>query len=339
MSRRSPPRPKRTREPQPRPAIAGPPAQPTLAARVRELEDVSWTRARELVQAGRVDVDGVTATDPALRVDEGAAITVHPTRSKPSAGALAQERIVYVDRDVVVVDKPPGVLTVPYDADDRDTLVQITRVALRRRAESRPRGSSPGAVYDPELGVVHRLDKHTSGLLVFTRTVAAKRHLAQQFREHTVERAYVAIVHGDCRPGRHESVLLANRGDGLRGSYGRFRRPKGPPPADARRAVTHVVSSQPLAGASLVECRLETGRQHQIRIHLSEAGHPLVGEPVYVRDYGGPLLPAPRPMLHARTLGFEHPRTGEIVRFESPCPPDFVEALRRLGGEPPRIGP
>jgi 23S rRNA pseudouridine1911/1915/1917 synthase len=272
-----------------------------------------------------VDVDGEVVTDPALRVPEGAEITLHVGRPKPSAGALDPSRIVYADRDVVVVDKPPAVLTLPYDPDDRDTLVQRTRVALRR-AE---------AGYDPELGVVHRLDKDTSGLLVFTRTVAAKRHLAQQFREHSVERAYLAIAHGVCPSGRHESVLLANRGDGLRGSYGRFRRPKGPPPPDARRAVTHVALVQRLAGASLVECRLETGRQHQIRIHLSEAGHPLVGEPVYVRDFRGERLAAPRPMLHARTLGFEHPRTGEPVRFESPCPPDFLEVLGRLGGAPP----
>jgi 23S rRNA pseudouridine1911/1915/1917 synthase len=308
----------------PRSADAPP---PTLAARVRELEGVSWTRARALVEAGQVDVGGETRTDPALRVPPEAEIAIHSGRPKASAGALDASRIVYVDRDVVVVDKPPGVLTLPYDDGDRDTLVQITRVALKRlEADAR---------YDPELGVVHRLDKHTSGLLVFTRTFAAKRHLAQQFRLHTVERAYLALAHGDCPSGRHESVLLANRGDRLRGSYGHFRRPKGPPPPDARRAVTHVFAQQRLAGASLVECRLETGRQHQIRIHLSEAGHPLVGEPVYIRDYRGTPLVAPRPMLHARTLGFEHPRTGEVVRFEAPCPPDFLEALRRLGGKPP----
>ncbi|MBC7171767.1 MAG: RluA family pseudouridine synthase [Polyangiaceae bacterium] len=234
---------------------------------------------------------------------------------------------MYADRDVVVVDKPVDVLTLPYDPTDRDTLVDQTRVALKRR----DRG------YDPDLGVVHRLDKHTTGVLVFARTFAAKKHLGQQFREHSVERAYLAIAHGNCPSATHESILLANRGDGLRGSYGRFRRPKGPPPADARRAVTHVEHIASLRGATLVECRLETGRQHQIRIHLAEAGNPLVGEQVYVRDYKAPLIPAPRPMLHARLLGFVHPRTGATMQFESPCPADFIETFERLGGRAPDL--
>src|SRR5690606_16950149 len=115
-------------------------------------------------------------------------------------------RILYVDRDVVVVDKPAGVMSVPFDAGDRDPLDALTRAALRRMAP-------PGERYDPEIWAVHRLNKPTTGALVFARTVAAKKHLAAQFREHTVERAYVAIAHGVCRSGTHDTVLLADRGD------------------------------------------------------------------------------------------------------------------------------
>jgi 23S rRNA pseudouridine1911/1915/1917 synthase len=110
-----------------------------------------------------------------------------------------------------------------------------------------------------------------------------------------------------------------------------FRRPKGEAPIEARRSVTHVTPIERLIGATLVECRLETGRQHQIRIHLSELGHPLVGERVYIRDYAGPKIEAMRPMLHARTLGFVHPRTAERIAFDREPPADFqatIESLR-----------
>src|SRR5213078_3589647 len=111
--------------------------------------------------------------------------------------------------------------------------------------------------------------------------------------------------------------------DGLRGSYGHFRRPRGGIPPDAKRSVTHVRPIAALAGATLVDCRLETGRQHQIRIHLSELGHPLVGERVYIRDYTGARIESARPMLHAFSLVFAHPRTGERMAFEREAPVDF----------------
>ena len=135
------------------------------------------------------------------------------------------------------------------------------------------------------LGVVHRLDKDTSGLMVFARTAHAKRALATQFREHTIDRVYHAIAHG---------VIAATR----------------------------------------VECRLETGRQHQIRIHLSELGHPLVGERVYIRDYAGLKIEAMRPMVHARTLGFMHPRTGGRVLFQREPPADFQATIDSLRPRP-----
>jgi 23S rRNA pseudouridine1911/1915/1917 synthase len=166
--------------------------------------------------------------------------------------------------------------------------------------------------------------------MMFARTAQAKRTLAAQFRDHTIDRIYHAIAHGAVTATRVETYLVLDRGDGMRGSHGHFRRPQGEAPIEARRSVTHVMPIERLTGATLVECRLETGRQHQIRIHMSELGHPLVGERVYIRDYAGPKIEAMRPMLHARTLGFVHPRTAERIAFDREPPADFQAMLESL---------
>ena len=298
------------------------PTDPTVAAVVREQTGLAWSRARDLCNEGRVTVNGERCLDSALRVPPGAVVIVDQRAPKLRSGALPESAIAYFDRDVVVVDKPPGMLSVAYEPGDKDTLVDCTRALLRRM---RGRGSGRA------LGVVQRLDKDTSGLIVFARTAEAKRILAVQFRAHDIERVYHAIAHGAVAAKRIETHLVMDRGDGLRGSYGHFRRPRGGIPPDAKRSVTHVRPIAALAGATLVECRLETGRQHQIRIHLSELGHPLVGERVYIRDYAGPKIESARPMLHARVLGFTHPRTGQRMSFERKAPEDFrvmMESLR-----------
>jgi 23S rRNA pseudouridine1911/1915/1917 synthase len=297
---------------------------PTLAALVRERAGVAWSRAKQLCIDGRVTVDGERCRDPAARVARDAVVVIDRYAPKQRAGALPEGAVVYFDRDVVVVDKPAGMLSVADEPGNKDTLALHARTLLRRL----DRGGE-----DAPLGVVHRLDKGTSGLMVFARTATAQRHLAAQFRAHSVERVYQAIVHGEARAARIETQLVLDRGDGLRGSYGRFRRPRGAPPADARLAITHVTPIAAVDGATLVECRLETGRQHQVRIHLSELGHPLVGEDVYIRDYQGRKIAAGRPMLHARLLGFVHPRSGEAARFERAAPADFEALWQRLRGK------
>ena len=295
---------------------------PTLAALVRERTGLSWARARKLCTDGRVTVDGERCLDPAIRVGPNSVIVIDAHGAKVERGPLARDAIVFHDCDIVVVDKPPGMLTVGYEGE-KDTLAEHARMVLRKVDSS---------ARDSGLGVVHRLDRETSGLVVFTRTSQAKRELAAQFRAHDLERSYVAIVHGVATEARIESFFLEDRGDGLRGSWGVFRRARGEPPADAKRAVTHVKPLESLSGATLVECRLETGRQHQIRIHLAESGHPVVGEKVYIRDFDGNRIEAPRALLHARTLGFTHPRSRIEVRFERQAPEDFrsrLESLRR----------
>ena len=297
------------------------PSEPTVAAVVRGQTGVAWSRARELCTQGRVTVNGERCLDPAQRVPPGAAVVVDERAPKPRTGALPESAIVFFDRDVVVVDKPAGMLSIAYEPGDKDTLADWTRILLRRMG---------GRRFEPELGVVHRLDKETSGLMVFARTFVAKRILADQFRAHDIERVYHAIAHGAVTAKRIETHLIADRGDGLRGSYGLFRRARGRIPPEAKRSITHVRPIAPLAGATLVECRLETGRQHQIRIHLSEIGHPLVGERVYIRDYAGRKIESMRPMLHARVLGFAHPRTGRRVSFEREAPEDFRAMIESL---------
>ncbi|HEX9943254.1 MAG TPA: RluA family pseudouridine synthase, partial [Thermoanaerobaculia bacterium] len=296
----------------------------TLAALVREiLPGTSWSRARALCEEGRVLVEGAPATDSARRMSAGERVELRlagPARREPALTEL----IAHLDSDVVVVRKPAGVLTVPFERDDRDTLLALARVAVRRIE------AGTGRERSATLRAVQRLDRETSGLVVFARTVAAQRHLQRQLAAHSVTRRYLAIVHGAAEDAVYETLLVPDRGDGLRGSWGVFRPARGEPPAEAREAVTRVLVLERLPGATLVACELETGRQHQIRIHLAEAGHPLLGETVYVRDWRGPRLPAPRPMLHAAVLGFLHPRTKKSLRFEEPPPADFTAVLEGL---------
>jgi 23S rRNA pseudouridine1911/1915/1917 synthase len=293
---------------------------------VRALFGASWGKARAWIAEGKVRVGGEIAATPTVRVRAGVEISFEQRPQRPRAETLSDKEIVYVDAQVVVVAKPAGFSTVPYEgvwnrsggeARGAPSLDALVRDWLQRTRLA-PRGGRPS------LGVVHRLDKETSGLIVFTRTWLAKRHLAAQFRRHTVRRRYLAIAHGDVRARTMRTFLLADRGDGRRGSA------RGKAPPEAREAITHVDVLERRVGATLVACRLETGRTHQIRIHLSEAGHPLVGERVYVRGYGGAVVAAPRLMLHSTELGFVHPATERPVTWELPMPDDMRAVIDRL---------
>lgn len=304
-------------------AVVPGPLEGPLDRAVRALFGVSWGKARAWIEGGKVRLGGDVVLARTARALAGTEIAVDETARSPrvhEARCLANDAIVYVDAQVVVVSKPAGISTVPYDEREADTLDARVRAWLQKRRLA-PRGGRPS------LGVVHRLDKETSGLVVFTRTWLAKQALAAQFRSHTVHRRYLALAHGDVRGRTLRSFLVEDRGDGLRGSA-RGAQARG----DAREAITHVERLESLAGATLIACRLETGRTHQIRIHLSEAGHPLVGESVYVRRFAGPLIEAPRLMLHATELGFVHPATEREVRWELPVPDDMRVLLARLRG-------
>ena len=310
----------------------------TLAAVVRGLMDeLPWSKSRELVRSGKVRVEGELHFDPAARLRAGTLVEVDPAARRRRAPSLAADRLVHVDAHVVVVRQPAGLLSVPWDEhDQRDTLIERTRLALRERD-----GAPRRAGERDRLGIVQRLDKDTTGLLVFARSRRAREGLEAQFRAHRVERRYLALVRGRAEAAVYDTHLVADRGDWLRGSWRGAR-----PPKAARRAITKVRVEAELAGdehgeATLISCRLETGRQHQIRIHLAEAGHPLLGETVYghSRRRGQPRNPsgdtagdAPRPMLHAASLAFRHPIHDRPLRFEDPPPDDFRALLERLRG-------
>ena len=286
---------------------------------LRTLAGIPWSEARSAITTGKVRIGGETVLDLLRYVYTGTVLSLHPAAPKPrttQVKALDRDLIVYVDSEVVVVRKPAGVSTVPFGDEEHQeiTLDALVREVLSRRDRIRGRA---------ELGVVQRLDKVTSGVLVFARTFSAKKHLGQQLRVHTMHRRYLAIAHGDVRGGTFRTYLVEDAGRGLRGSAAPGRR-------EGQLAVTHVTPIERLHGATLVSCQLETGRTHQIRIHLAEAGHPLVGEKVYIRNYRDEPIAAPRLMLHAAELGFDHPSDERPMRFEDPPPSDFQEVLARL---------
>lgn len=325
--------------------IPGDLAGTPLDGALRALFELSWGDARTFVRRGKVTVDGRTETDPRTRVRGGAAIVLDPAARRPREDDLPEGAIVHLDPHVVVVEKPSGVNTVPYEPEGMGasiakrarpgedvSLDARVRAALARR--ERGRGGPP-----PSLGVVHRIDKETSGLVVFTRTWLAKKELSAAFRAHTVHRRYLALVHGHPTSSTIRTHLVEDRGDGLRGSIEHRRGRKHAVGQErSQLAVTHVEVLERFEGkaagapASLVACRLETGRTHQIRIHLAESGHPLLGERVYVRGYGGIVIPAPRLMLHAAELGFVHPATGKEERWGSELPADLQEMIAFLRG-------
>jgi len=271
----------------------------------------SWNEVRRLARTGKIFIDGAPLLDPTRLVPAGAEIELRQNAPRATrTPALPKSAILHVDAQVVVVEKPPGISTVPYDENEHGTLDQLVMETLSERGRRAP------------LGIVHRIDKETSGVVVFARTVAAKLALKNQFRFHTVGRRYVAIAHGQVSSTTISSRLVKDRGDGRRGSTD--------DDSLGREAITHVKWLENLHGATLVECRLETGRTHQIRIHLAERGNPLVGERVYSKNYRGELLPAPRLMLHARELAFDHPNTGERLTFAQPIPQDMQAVLASL---------
>jgi len=286
---------------------------------VREVLGVSWNAARGYIESGKIALGDKVVTDILARVKIGSTITFTENARRPRPDTdLPEGAILHVDAHVVVVRKPAGISTIPFDEKETGTLDERVRAYLSRRKGERGR---------PSLGVVHRIDKETSGLVVFTRSWLAKESLTQQFREHSVRRRYIALVHGHPRSGTLKSHLVENRGDGLRGSVeaNRLKSKQG-----AQLAITHLTVDEELPGAARVTCVLETGRTHQIRVHLSEAGHPLLGERVYIRNFKGEKIPAPRLMLHATELGFVHPKTERAMLFEDPMPEDMKAVLEKL---------
>lgn len=317
--------------------VTEPESQLTLAAFLRaRWEELSWSDAKSLVERRRVSLNGNLCVDSARRLTPGEVVKVTvQAATKPAEHFQVKVRLL--DAQVIVVEKPANVTTVRHpeekDWPARRKQMQPTldemlpRVILR---EEKLQGKSglvqrKGAL--PAVRAVHRLDRETSGLMVFARTVEAERHLGRQFKVHSVHRLYQAIIHGELKEEKtFQSTLVRDRGDGRRGSSDA---------TDAgKEAITHVKPIEVIKGFTLLQCQLETGRTHQIRIHLSEAGFPLCGEKVYNREkFSEPFIDntgAPRIALHAAELGFTHPLRNQPVKFTMPMPSDMVELWKRL---------
>lgn len=296
---------------------------------------LSRSRYKTLIQAGQVSLASQPVTDPNRRVASGDVIELNvppPEDATPAAENIPLS-VVYEDDDLIVIDKPPGLVVHPGAGNPTGTLVNAL---LAHCGESL---SGIGGVRRP--GIVHRLDKDTSGLLVVAKNDAAHGSLAAQFADHGREgplvREYDALVWGAPDPhiGAVEAALDRDRGNRQKQAVTR---------SGGRQAITHYALRERFGRvASLVACRLETGRTHQIRVHMAHIGHPLVGDSVYGSGFltKAETLPAElkgtvqafqRQALHARLLGFEHPRTGDYVELEADWPQDLadlVEAFRK----------
>jgi len=303
-----------------------------LASRV---EDLSRSRLAALADEGRVAVDGRPAR-PALRLRAGQRVELavpDPAPAEPQPEDLPLH-VLHDDPDFLVVDKPAGMVVHPAAGVDSGTLVN----ALLHHVKDL---GGIGGELRP--GIVHRLDRDTSGAMVVAKNDFALVRLQEAFQSRTVEKRYTALVHGEpAASGVHDTPFGRHPVDRVR-MTGRLR-----PGPGVRRAVTRwTVEERVGGGASRLDVRLETGRTHQIRVHFSEAGHPLLGDETYGgtrRDRRAPQAVREaaealgRQALHARVLEFPHPRGGAIVHVEAALPPDFVRALEILRGTRPHVG-
>jgi len=286
------------------------------------LPDLSRERIKALIVEGQI-VSGGRSLNPSMKVAAGQDYSI--TLPAPVAlDAVAQDiplDIVHEDADLIVVDKPAGLVVHPAAGNLDGTLVN----ALLHHCDGQLSGI--GGVARP--GIVHRIDKDTSGLLVVAKSDKAHEGLARQFKDHSIDRLYAAIVYGIPAPGSGTVDAWIGRSDADRKKMAVHREGRG------KHAVTHYRMMERLRGAAMVECRLETGRTHQVRVHMAHLGHPLIGDPVYGRDRKGfksilETLGFKRQALHAKRLGFIHPVTEEPLAFDSPLPADMQELLSEL---------
>lgn len=320
----------------------------TLAAVIRKAGgERSWAEAKQLIAGRHVHVNGNLCLDDARRLKMGEVVKLF-THAKSAVPTASDVKVRFIDRDLIVVEKPAGMTTLRH-AEERNwderrrqkqpTLDEVLQRMLPNllpaaggpKGKAKPRGPKSPPPRMPRVRPVHRLDRDTSGLMVFALSPQAEQALVHGFKKHTIQRAYLAVAVGRVEAGTIESWIARDRGDGLRGTS-----TLGKDAPEAQRAVTHVKPVRHIGERyTAIECRLETGRTHQIRIHLAESGHMLCGERVYVRPKPGaaPMVDesgAPRQVLHSAELEFVHPIVGKTMRFSSAFPKDLQEWLRTL---------
>ncbi len=295
----------------------------------RHLPTLSRSRLKQLILAGHVRAAGELLSDPARRAGTAGVVEVElpePEAAEPAAEPIPID-IRFEDEHLIVIDKPAGMVVHPAPGNPAGTLVNALL------AHCGPSLAGIGGVRRP--GIVHRLDKDTSGLLVVAKTDAVHAALSHDFAQRRVERAYSAVVWGVPAPASGEIVGNIGRGALNRKKMAVVGATRGKP-AITRYRVERAFGRL----AALLDCRLLTGRTHQIRVHLSHIGHSLIGDPAYGTRGGrglpqkGPIGLAiarfPRQALHARLLGFVHPATGQALRFDSPLPPDIADLVHNL---------
>ena len=299
------------------------------------LGDISRSRLQQLIESGAVSHSRKTIRDGNFRVKPGEAYTVDVPPPAPAVpqGQDIPLHVVYEDKDLIVIEKPAGLVVHPAAGNPDGTLVNALIAHCGASL------SGVGGVARP--GIVHRLDKDTSGLLVAAKTQRAMGSLAKQFANHTIERAYHAVVWGAPRAG--EGVVEGQIGRNPFDRKGMAVLRGGGKEARTRYRLIEKFGDPDKPFASLIECRLETGRTHQIRVHLTHLGHPLIGDPSYGKSRQAPRPKTtaqevafaaatnfPRQALHAFILGFQHPTLHKTMRFESPWPADLAELISAL---------
>jgi 23S rRNA pseudouridine1911/1915/1917 synthase len=285
--------------------------------------DFSRSRLKALIEEGRVSADGATITEPSYRVKQGQTFTTQVPEAEPyePEGQEIPLDILYEDSELIVIDKPAGLVVHPAPGNPDLTLVNAL---IAHCGDSL---SGIGGVRRP--GIVHRLDKDTSGVMVAAKTDRAHHALSRQFEERTAERAYLAVVWGAPAPAQGRVEGNIGRDPRNRKKMAIVGEGRGKPAATNYRLVKRYG-----IWASLVECRLETGRTHQVRVHMTHIGHSLVGDQLYGRatrsrtkglpeDVVEAMRGFPRQALHARLLAFDHPVTGERLSFETELPSDM----------------
>lgn len=295
------------------------------------LAGVSRSRIKILIEDGAVTCNAVPSRTPAAPVRAGDAVRIDIPAPLPATprGQAIPFPILHEDDDLIVLDKPAGLVVHPAPGNQEGTLVN----ALIAHCGD----SLQGIGGERRPGIVHRLDKDTSGVMVAAKTEFAHHALSEAFAARDIERHYLALCWGAPQPA-------AGSVEGAIGRDPRERKRMAVVARGGRYALTHYATERRFGlGAALIACRLATGRTHQIRVHLAHAGHPIVGDPVYLRrkpaaaaQIAEParslLLDFPRQALHAASLGFIHPRTGAALRFETPPPADFAALTDLLGG-------
>jgi 23S rRNA pseudouridine1911/1915/1917 synthase len=307
--------------------------QMVLAALRQHLpENPSWSAVRKILHGRLVAIGGVLCIDEGRQLAKGEVLTVLD-RPLPPPPSDEDVHIRFIDADIVVVEKPTGMVTLRRKPDLvwswtrrnlQPTLDEcVPRLIAKHAAKKNPSRRSHRL---PQLFSVHRIDRDSSGLIVFARNKDAQSKIIQQFADHEAVRKYYALIPGVIEDQTVTSQFIRDRGDGLRGST--------TDTSIGEQAITHFKTLRRIGAYSEVECRLETGRTNQIRIHLAELGHPICGDIKYRGPHGQPQVldssQSRRLALHSAQLRFEHPTSGKVMQFETEWPADFQQYLKQL---------